>query len=473
MLKEKFLNAYNYSFITIKLKAYFFLLINFILILLHLVLILFSLFQSYDNQYLIIVLQLMLIIIHVSCIILLKKNRYLVATNLLIWIYTVAWFGGAFIKTEAFVQTGTNGFFFLIFIIIGMAGLFCTRRILTAVTVLFLIGVASLFIFLNFESRSGIFILVRSQAVYIYITIAAIYSIFYLIQKISESSISTAEDEIDKNLNIMKALEEKIHDRTEQLLYQKNELKNRNDEFERELLMACKIQKALIPSENPADYIYSSYKPMQIVGGDFYDFLRFRNSDRIGIFLSDVTGHGVPAAFITSMIKSFILQAGARREDPAALLSYLNDLLYNQTANNFITAFYGIFDPGTRHFTYASAGHNAPYLIFKDTIEFLPLNQSIPLAILNSKDIEEMDDVILNNEFDIPLNCKMLLYTDGILEERNSDDVQFQDGPFEDALLESRDMGKNLFIENLYKRLADYTGLENFNDDICLIYLDI
>ena len=42
---------------------------------------------------------------------------------------------------------------------------------------------------------------------------------------------------------------------------------------------------------------------MDQVGGDFFDFVRFKNSELIGIFISDVSGHGVPAALITSMIK--------------------------------------------------------------------------------------------------------------------------------------------------------------------------
>ncbi|MEI7652004.1 MAG: DUF1501 domain-containing protein, partial [Verrucomicrobiota bacterium] len=83
---------------------------------------------------------------------------------------------------------------------------------------------------------------------------------------------------------------------------------------------------------------------MEEVGGDFYDFINFRDSEKIGIFISDVSGHGVPAAFITSMIKTTILQSGERKENPAELLTYINDLLHNQTGGNFITTFYGIFN---------------------------------------------------------------------------------------------------------------------------------
>jgi sigma-B regulation protein RsbU (phosphoserine phosphatase) len=53
-----------------------------------------------------------------------------------------------------------------------------------------------------------------------------------------------------------------------------------------------------MPVEKPADFIFSLYKPMEMVGGDFYDFIKFRDNRKIGIFLSDVSGHGLAAAFI-------------------------------------------------------------------------------------------------------------------------------------------------------------------------------
>ena len=76
---------------------------------------------------------------------------------------------------------------------------------------------------------------------------------------------------------------------------------------------------------------------MEQVGGDFYDFYRFRDYRDLGIFLSDVSGHGVSAAFITSMVKTIILQSGYKRNNPAALLSYINKMLLGRTAGNFVT----------------------------------------------------------------------------------------------------------------------------------------
>ena len=148
-----------------------------------------------------------------------------------------------------------------------------------------------------------------------------------------------------------------------ELSRERNELKIRNSSMEKELEMARNIQLKLIPNTKPVPGIAYFYKPMQRVGGDFLDFIEFKNKDIFGIFISDVSGHGVPAAFITMMIKSSLQQSAPYVNNPAYILYYLNDLLYKQTNGNFITAFYGIFNPATREFIYSNAGHNKPFLI--------------------------------------------------------------------------------------------------------------
>ncbi|TFH42151.1 MAG: hypothetical protein E4G96_04045, partial [Chrysiogenales bacterium] len=143
-------------------------------------------------------------------------------------------------------------------------------------------------------------------------------------------------------------LEEKVRERTEELSHDRDILKDRNTIIENDLKLARRIQKQMIPQGSPYPWIHALYQPMEMVGGDFFDYFEFRNPSRIGIFVSDVSGHGMSAAFITSMVKTMTLQSGDVREDPASLLHYLNGLLHGKTAENFITAFYGVYDPDDR-----------------------------------------------------------------------------------------------------------------------------
>ncbi len=108
-------------------------------------------------------------------------------------------------------------------------------------------------------------------------------------------------------------LEEKVAGRTKdlelaniQIERDKNLLKLRNIEMENQLEMAKKIQLKLIPQISPNKNISFLYKSMDKVGGDFFDIIQFKEPHLIGIFVSDVSGHGVPAALITSMLKTII-----------------------------------------------------------------------------------------------------------------------------------------------------------------------
>ena len=97
---------------------------------------------------------------------------------------------------------------------------------------------------------------------------------------------------------------------------ERNTLFERNRLIGRELEMARRIQQRLIPQDTPNERIAFLYRPMEEVGGDYFDFLQLSDGAKIGMFLSDVSGHGVPAAFITSMIKSSLTQAGGSGTTP-------------------------------------------------------------------------------------------------------------------------------------------------------------
>ncbi len=270
-------------------------------------------------------------------------------------------------------------------------------------------------------------------------------------------------------------LEKKVKERTRELEQERNRFKIRNETMERELSLARRIQEQLIPHPYPSADISSLYKPMDQVGGDFYDFLKFRNSSKVGLFLSDVSGHGVPAAFITSMVKTLILQSGPRREDPAELLSFLNRLLINQTGGNFITAFYGILDRETRSLTFANAGHHAPVAITGQKI--YPVNgaRSIPLAVMDNEMLEAAGKIFQNSSVTLEKESKLVLYTDGLTETTREGDssIYFEEDVLYDAFSELRGFSSKEFVERLIGRLIEFHGSSSFDDDICLVCVDV
>ena len=250
--------------------------------------------------------------------------------------------------------------------------------------------------------------------------------------------------------------------------------------MEFDLDMARTIQKCFIPGKSPAPYISFLYKPMEKVGGDFFDFIRPPGDDRIGMFISDVSGHGVPAAFITAMIKSSILQNFSNAASPSSLLETLNDILIDQSADNFITAFIGNYNPGTREFVYSNAGHNPPYIIDDTAIEYLNIkNNAPPLAIMNNSELLSMKKRFIDESVVLQKGSKLILYTDGLTEAINiNNDEETRDKNFESEILNGSfraHFGKPaaLFLEGVYRDLVDFRGCDDFDDDVCVICVDV
>ena len=258
------------------------------------------------------------------------------------------------------------------------------------------------------------------------------------------------------------------------LAHERNTLKERNELIENELIMAMNIQNKLIPEKNPLDTIFSIYYPIDKIGGDFYDFLQL-DDDRIGIFISDVSGHGVPAAFITTMVKSVILQAGKLQNDPAKLLFFLNDALFELTGENFITCFYGIYNHKTNHIMYSNAGHPSPLIITDNDISQLPGTIQMPIAMWDEDEISEMDKIYENNEMVLPENSKLLLYTDGMTEVRKAENKNefLNKKMIFDLCLQNKELDSKQFLYKLFRELISFRESYIFDDDICIICVDI
>ena len=130
--------------------------------------------------------------------------------------------------------------------------------------------------------------------------------------KILEQEIRERKKIEVKLLSIHKELESKHSE----LISEQNKLKLQNEIVQEELNLARKMQMHFIPDKSPNPAIAFYYRPMYQVGGDYFEFVSFPDN-RLGIFVSDASGHGVSAAFVTSMIKSISLQAASLIDSPA------------------------------------------------------------------------------------------------------------------------------------------------------------
>src|SRR5947209_10676527 len=95
---------------------------------------------------------------------------------------------------------------------------------------------------------------------------------------------------------------------------------------------------------------------MTAVAGDFYDFIVV-DEKHLGIFVADVSGHGMPAALIASMLKIALAAEVPHAANPARVLSGLNRVLCGKFQHHYVTAAYMYVDMAQRTITYAGAGH--------------------------------------------------------------------------------------------------------------------
>lgn len=238
--------------------------------------------------------------------------------------------------------------------------------------------------------------------------------------------------------------------------------------IDHQLNIARTIQINLIPESMPdfkgAEF-YSIYQPMDQIGGDLFDFLTFPEKNKIGVFISDVSGHGVPAALIASMVKTLLTTAGIKRESPSSLLQYINNGLVGLTGDNFLTAFYGIYDSIAGTLSYSRCGHCYPLLLRQG--EVIPVKSSGTIMGI-SKDI-----IIEEKVIELYLGDKIIFYTDGLTESSNSNHVQFEDFMTDQILPEIAGLEIKPLIERLYESLSLFIGENNPDDDVCIVGMEV
>jgi serine phosphatase RsbU (regulator of sigma subunit) len=138
----------------------------------------------------------------------------------------------------------------------------------------------------------------------------------------------------------------------------------RGQYLESELQLARRVQSDLQPKprsvSSHVDFAASAVAADH-VGGDFYDIFELE-AGKIGIVLGDVSGKGVPAALLVSVLHGAIRSAFATKHEYAC--EQINRMLCERTAcERFATLFWGVFDPAARSLRYVNAGHAAPIII--------------------------------------------------------------------------------------------------------------
>ncbi|HXA16559.1 MAG TPA: PP2C family protein-serine/threonine phosphatase [Thermoanaerobaculia bacterium] len=230
-----------------------------------------------------------------------------------------------------------------------------------------------------------------------------------------------------------------------------------------ELATARKIQMAALPRTNPALAgleVAAVYTPASDVAGDFYDFLELENGG-LGVFIADVSGHGVPAALVASMLKIALATQGEKASSPARILSALNALFCGRLERQFITAAYVHIDPAAGTLVAASAGHPPPILRHGGTSEEI-IVAGVVLGRFRDARYEEVTRSFTPGD-------TLVLYTDGVTETVNRSGEMWGDERLRMTIV-SHDSSAEALAGTIIGDVAGWRGVAGApEDDVTLI----
>ena len=239
----------------------------------------------------------------------------------------------------------------------------------------------------------------------------------------------------------------------------------------KELEIARQIQSSTLPRTIPSFAgleIVARYVPMSAVAGDFYDFL-IVDDKHVGILVADVTGHGVPAALIASMLKVAFAGQAAHAHDPARVLAGLNASLCGKFEEHFVTAAYLFVDLENGLLRYSAAAHPPLMLASRGAGSVREIEENgLMLGMFPEAAYSSVEICVAAGD-------RCLLCTDGVFEARNAAQEEFGKSRCARFLETHLDLSAAHFIDGLLHSIADFSGHNSTRaqeDDITLLVLD-
>ena len=239
--------------------------------------------------------------------------------------------------------------------------------------------------------------------------------------------------------------------------------------LEMELELSTKVQQALLPQQIPdipGMKLAAFSRPAAFVGGDYFDFYRFRDGAH-GLVVGDAVGHGVSASLLMASLQASLRILVPENDSPAEILRRLNLLFYhNIRMTNFVTLFLARYDPASRILTYSNAGHNPALLFHRQTNGNGPFTWLQPTGAAIGL-VEEFDFA----EASVTLNPGdvLVIYTDGITETTSPTKENFGEQRLAELVQRSSAGSVQELVRDLRLRLQDFSQGQQQADDITII----
>jgi sigma-B regulation protein RsbU (phosphoserine phosphatase) len=236
---------------------------------------------------------------------------------------------------------------------------------------------------------------------------------------------------------------------------------------QRELEDARLIQRGLLPTAVPQVVgidVGVAWQPANGVGGDCFDMLA--HGSALGVSIADIAGKGLPAALLMSNLQAAVRAFAQDSAPPASICGSVNRLLCrNMASGRFATFCYARVEPAAGRIVYSNAGHNPPMLIRADGTVALLSRGGMVLGVFPESAYEQAE---------IPLAAgdRIVFYTDGITEARNTDGDEFGEERLTAAAVGMRTIAPEAMKDALLQEVNTFTG-GRFDDDATLIVVAV
>jgi sigma-B regulation protein RsbU (phosphoserine phosphatase) len=249
----------------------------------------------------------------------------------------------------------------------------------------------------------------------------------------------------------------------------------------KELDAAKQIQMALVPKkyENHLGIkFYSEYIPWGKLSGDSYKYFKI-DEKNLGMFLIDVSGHGVSSAMLTIFADRVLTPFDAEVEEDKEF--YLNPKevlkdfyeVFNESdfpEETHMVMLYGVLNIETSEFTYSSAGLNCNPIHIKNNgeIQLLELKDGFPICKLGSIFVPDYH----NETIKLGREDRILFFTDGVIEETNNTKEQYGLSRLKDLIKDKSYLNSKGLLKKICDDLTEFRGEAQMEDDITMYIMD-
>ena len=270
----------------------------------------------------------------------------------------------------------------------------------------------------------------------------------------------------------IKAYQDKIVQQSSELRLLYEEVKQKsekigalNDRLNRDLEFARRVQESLLPPRSlaaPGIEIRSSYQPTETLSGDFFDYFSVR--DAFLIFLADVSGHGIPAAILTSLLKSYIRTEADNLNALSDFMAELNDFLVTASLpSQYATALLLRYDREGKSLSFSNAAH-PPFILYRKEEKVVELHEK-PGHLLGALPSATYED------FSLPVGKGDLFfgYSDGLTDRLNDGEQFYSVDRIGQILADSSEKDLSSLYDRIWDDVGSFAQTEELEDDTAFV----